>query len=313
MIFHKEKDLDKTIYTVKSQTGHGMMTSYTVFPGIELIYNDFHDFACFESDSSRSDLIEINHCLKGRFECEFKNNKMIYIGEGDFAVNPYSNQIHQASFPLGFYQGITVLIDMPKAAGIVNELLDDISIDLYMLRQKLCTGGDCFYLRSNQTIDHIFSELYDVDSEIQKGYFKIKVLELLLFLGSQKIVSAGEPKKYYDKALVDIVKQAQKYLTENLSEHITIEALVSRFSVGRTLFLNCFKEVYGLPIYAYMKEYRMNAAAVLLSQSSQDIAVIADCFGYQSASKFAQAFREVFGVLPSEYRKTKGHYPFRNI
>lgn len=313
MKFLKEKILDKTIYTIESKTGNGMMTSYSVFPGIELIYNDFQDYSCYESDSSRSDLIEINHCLKGRFECEFKNSKMIYICEGDFAVNPFSNEIRHASFPLGFYQGITVLIDMPKAAGSVNELLDDISIDLYMLRQKLCDGGDCFYLRSNQTIEHIFSELYDVDSEIQKGYFKIKVLELLLFLGSQKIMAAREPKKYYEKALVDVVKQAQSYLTENLSEHITIEALILKFGVGRTLFLNCFKEVYGLPVYAYMKEYRMNAAAVLLSQSNQDIAVIADSFGYQSASKFAQAFREIFGLLPSEYRKRKGHYPFRNI
>ena len=126
-------------------------------------------------------------------------------------------------------------------------------------------------------------------------------------------MSAREQKKYYEKALVDIVKQAQKYLTENLAEHITIEALITKFGVGRTLFLNCFKDVYGLPVYAYMKEYRMNAAAVLLSQSHQDVAVIANRFGYQSASKFAQAFREVFGMLPSKYRKTKGHYPFRNI
>lgn len=304
---------DRIIYTIRSQTGSGMMTSYPVFAGIELIYNDFHDYACFEADSSRSDLIEINHCLKGRFECEFADHKMLYIGEGDFAVNPYSNQIHQASFPLGFYQGITVLIDMTKAGGAVNRLLEDVSIDLGRLWQKLASGQACFYLRANQTIEHLFSELYDVDAQIQKGYFKLKVLELLLCLGSDKIMALREPKKYYEKALVDVVKAAQAYLTDNLAEAITIQSLVAKFGVGRTLFLNCFKEVYGLPVHAYMMQYRMNAAAVLLSQTNQDIVVIANSMGYQSASKFAQAFQGVFGILPSVYRRQKGHYPFRSM
>lgn len=310
MKFSEKKYSDRTICKIESETGMGMMTSYTVFPGIEIIYNDFHDHACFDSDSKRSDLIEINHCLRGRFECEFKDNKMLYIGEGDFAVNPFSNQIRKASFPLGFYQGITVLIDLPDASNSVNQLLGDISVDLHSVKQKLCPDEGCFYLRSNQTIDHIFSELYNVDSEIQNGYFKVKVLELLLSLGSNKIISAREPKKYYEKALVEVVKEAQQYLTDNLAEHITIEMLMSKYDVGRTLFLNCFKEVYGLPVYAYMKQYRMNAAAVSLCRGDQDIAVIASLFGYQSASKFSQAFREEFRILPSEYRKTKGMLSF---
>lgn len=80
------------------------MTSYSVFPGIHLIYNDFRDSACFASDNSRSDLIEINHDLNGRFECEFKSNNLSCVGEGDFAVNLYSNEIRQAGLPL--YEGI---------------------------------------------------------------------------------------------------------------------------------------------------------------------------------------------------------------
>ncbi len=276
---------------------------HSVFPGVKLIYNDFQVHTCFESDSSRSDLVEINHCKKGRYECEFYNRKLFYMGEGDFAVNLFSNQIRQASFPLGFYQGITILIDMPEAAAHVSALLDDVCIDLYMLRQKLCDGGDCFYLRANETIGRLFSELYNVDEEIRTGYFKLKVLELLLFLGSNKVLAAREPEKYFKKGLVDMVKDAQRYLTGHLEDHITIEELLARYDVSRTLFLNCYREVYGLPLYSYMKEYRMNAAAVMLVRGDKDVSVIANLLGYQSASKFSAAFRSVFGMSPSEYRK----------
>ena len=54
--------------------------------------------------------------------------------------------------------------------------------------------------------------------------------------------------------------------------------------------------------YAYLKHYRMNSAAVQLRESNESINQIALSLGYSNASKFARAFRDVFGVLPKDYR-----------
>ena len=49
--------------------GSYRVTSYNVFPGIELIYNDIslceHDFRPEEGKA----LLEIHHCRSGRMEC----------------------------------------------------------------------------------------------------------------------------------------------------------------------------------------------------------------------------------------------------
>ena len=60
----------------------------------------------------------------------------------------------------------------------------------------------------------------------------------------------------------------------------------------------------SLPIiYSYMKSYRMQAATVLLKDSSDSITEIAAKIGYDNPSKFSEVFKKEFGKLPSEFRK----------
>ena len=52
-----------------------------------------------------------------------------------------------------------------------------------------------------------------------------------------------------------------------------------------------------------MKSYRMQAATVLLKDSSDSITEIAAKIGYDNPSKFSEVFKKEFGKLPSEFRK----------
>ena len=66
-----------------------------------------------------------------------------------------------------------------------------------------------------------------------------------------------------------------------------------------------FKGVYGTAIYTYMRNYRLDLAASLLTQTDEPITVIAGKVGYTNASKFSEAFKNVKGKTPLEYRKVK--------
>ena len=52
-----------------------------------------------------------------------------------------------------------------------------------------------------------------------------------------------------------------------------------------------------------MREYRVREAARLLREEGGSIAEVAAAVGYESQSKFSAAFKEVFQVLPTAYRK----------
>ena len=66
----------------------------------------------------------------------------------------------------------------------------------------------------------------------------------------------------------------------------------------------CFRSVYGTSIGAWVTACRMDRAAQLLRQGrgSGTVADIAARVGYDSASKFAAAFKKSTGMTPAEYR-----------
>ena len=57
-----------------------------------------------------------------------------------------------------------------------------------------------------------------------------------------------------------------------------------------------------MPIATYKKTYRIKQAAVLLRQTQDTVADIAQQVGYINQSKFATAFREIMKISPTEYR-----------
>ena len=300
------KSEDCTVFEMRSGgNGDGIMTSYQVFPGIELIYNDFHMGNCFYNKQPCGDFMEINHCRQGRFECEFHGGACVYLEEGDLSVSMIGTRTKNSCFPLEHYHGVSVVIELAEASRCISSVLGDISIDLESLRSRLCPNNKCFLMRAKDSVEHIFSELYTVPDPIKKGYFKLKVLELLLFLSAVDGSEQLEQRPYFTRNQVDIVKDIKEYMTSNLERHNTLTELSERFGISLTAMKLCFKGVFGTSIYSFMRSYRMQAAAVLLSRSRESISAIAGRVGYLNSSKFSAAFKEEMGMAPLEYRKSK--------
>lgn len=99
------------------------------------------------------------------------------------------------------------------------------------------------------------------------------------------------------------VNQIHAFLIENLNVRYSIEELSLKFHINQTTLKTTFKTVFGQPVAAYMKAYRVKQAGVLLAESEKSISQIAAEVGYENQSKFTQAFKSVTGVLPKEYRK----------
>lgn len=292
-----------TVYQMKTGDGEGVITSYRVFAGVELLYNDFHMSSCFQAVPPNSDMMEINHCREGRFECEFQSGAYVYMEEGDLAINMRSNRTVTSCFPLEHYHGVAVMIDLKEASKSLCSVMDGISIDLYALRERLCPNDQCFIMRAKAEIQHIFSELYTIPREVQTGYFKLKVLELLLFLSIPHPSDHNALKRYFPRRQVEAVKQIKQYITGNMEQRFTLEDLSEQFGIGLTSMKLCFKGVYGASVLSFIKSHRMQAAALMLRQTEDSITTIAGKVGYTNASKFAAAFKDITGLPPLAYRR----------
>ncbi|MDF3002056.1 MAG: AraC family transcriptional regulator [Bacillota bacterium] len=295
----------RAVFSLQNSSGYGVMTRYEVFPGIDLIYNDMHLEDCDENKKPNQDIMEINHCRVGRFECEFRNGTYVYLSEGDLAINMLTNKPKHSCFPLAHYHGISVVIDLKqanKALSCLLPALGDITIDLYRIRDHLCAGDTCFIMRAEPSIEHIFSELYTAPERLKSGYFKLKILELLLFLSDTELKGFQEERLYFHKVQVSIIKDIKDYLVANLERHITLKELSEEFGIPLTSMKLCFKGVYGTPVYSYMLSYRIQTASAMLRNTNEKITTIGTRVGYTNCSKFSEAFKKITGLSPSEYR-----------
>lgn len=100
-----------------------------------------------------------------------------------------------------------------------------------------------------------------------------------------------------------IIRAIHDRITGHLDTRYTIEELSRLYLINTASLKKVFKEVYGLPIAAYMKEYRIRKAAELLIQTDESISSVADRVGYETQGKFTSAFKDCIGLTPSSYRK----------
>lgn len=297
-----EETDDYKKFLIHCDDGYGYMTSYHPLEGIWVVINDFHASTISEQPPYLSKrYLEINHCLKGRFECVFKNNRYAYLGEGDLSMNDWTISRHISSFPLGYYYGIELLIDLEEASCL--PFIQQFHIDLSELFVKVKNNHKLLIIRSTERIQHIFWEMYNDQQIWEKDYLKIKIAELLFFICFTSY-EKDSIKHCYTKGQTDKVKKIKQYLEEHYAEKFTIESLSEKYDINIATLRKCFKDIYGKPLYKWHKEYRLQIAKELLENSDISIIEVAYQIGYDNPSKFSAAFAKQFGKTPLLYRKT---------
>lgn len=292
------------IYRLKDEEGEAVITRYEVYPGISLVYNDVHkQHIAFEKQVSNHHLLEINHCREGRIEFETNEGDYVYLKKGDMAINTKSSLKNYANFPQCHYHGVTIEMDLDILKAHPISLLEEIHVTPSQMKDQFCKENRCFILHEKEEFEHLFAELYCVPEKIKIRYYKLKVVEIMLFLSAIDPKRECALKRYFNKDLVALVKEAHGYMIKHLEEKITIDFLAEKYHLSPTNLKNGFRAVYGNSLYAYLKEYRIHKATEFLRNSEFEIGYIAGLVGYDNASKFAKSFKAVMGINPSEYRK----------
>lgn len=98
------------------------------------------------------------------------------------------------------------------------------------------------------------------------------------------------------------IERACAILNENLAQPPTIAELAREVRLSPTTLKAGFRRLYGRPIYAYLREERLERARALLACGGTSVSDVAGAVGYACKSRFAIAFRARYGVRPGAYR-----------
>ena len=298
----------RKIYCFRDADGIGERTVFQVFPGIDLIFDDYARTECdCRLEAGPGELLELRYCHAGRLECRWVCGDYLYLGAGDLCITRMEQGQPPMSLPTGRYQGVTVVLDMERLRRGELPVIGAHKPELDRLGEKFCPGHHFFAMRANAHIAHIFSELYgNISEAVREDYYKIKVLELLMFL---LMVDPEEERRVerITKGQIDVVKAVRDRLCQDLGRELTIEQLAREFLISPTALKSNFKLVYGSSVKEYLRRVRMDHAALRLRTGSLPVAEIARLLGYASQSKFAAAFKEAYELSPTEYRRKCTH------
>ena len=281
--------------------GTGILYDYSIFPGIDLIFMDFNCSDIFDEPNEMRNVLEIRHYQEGRVEFEFEGDKVFHLQQDEFCVNGMLNMPARYSLPFDYCSGLSLVLDKNSMTEVTRSQLALFQIDISVLEEDLDTAHQWYICKTPPSMCHVFEELYAAKEHETSQYFRIKVLELLYHatkLRKEDRVAAT----YYAREHIEIVKRVRKAMLKDLSRSTPLEQFLRGEAISTVTFQTIFKQIYGRSPYAYLKHYRMNSAAVQLRESNESINQIALSLGYSNASKFARAFRDVFGVLPKDYR-----------
>ena len=283
--------------------GEGFMTMYRVFEGIYLMYNDFHLRRCESHYRNEDAVLCIDHCREGRIEHENLQGGRYYMEAGDLRIDKSVQHEGRVELPLSHYHGISIGFLHDSAQKSLKREMPFLKTDPEALAQKFCPDQKEFLLRSNESVNAVFSQLYAVPRRIRLDYFRVKIAELLLLLSDIDTAAFAGSLQYFPASQTEKVKELHSIITGRLDKSYTVEELSRISGMPSASLRKVFKAVYGAPVYQYVKRYKMKAAAeLLISENNLNIAEIAQRLGYDNASKFSSAFRDIMGVTPQHYR-----------
>ena len=164
------------------------------------------------------------------------------------------------------------------------------------LTQRLTPNDLCY---SNAAA--CLRETEDVNRVREPGYELFIKGALLRFLGL--LVAQGKNLPPTETADSRRLKKILQWVAEHYGEEVRIADAAQLVPCSESHFMRWFRQMTGQSFIAFLKEYRLNAAAEALHATDDTVLTIASRCGFENLSYFNRAFKAHFGLTPREHRK----------
>lgn len=147
-------------------------------------------------------------------------------------------------------------------------------------------------------------------NERREFAYELATKGLLLLAASKQAILGGPHSRKAasasDSSRIDRLKTVLNDIHSRYSEPIRLKELASLISMSEAHFCRLFKDITTKTPFAYINQYRVQQAAVLLTSTDKKMMEIALDVGFGSPSYFIGIFKQHYGCTPSDYRKRGG-------
>lgn len=102
-----------------------------------------------------------------------------------------------------------------------------------------------------------------------------------------------------EKRELFMIRRAKEQIDSHYMDPLSLDDLAETLHMNPTYFSAMFKKLNGTTFRDYLRSVRIRESIRLIEAGERKLYQIADLVGYQNASHFNRAFKEVTGVTPS--------------
>ena len=228
----------------------------------------------------------ITHILDGNFTY-VKNGKHTTAHKGDTVILDCYNP-HEYYTENGF-ESIWIHVSGSNSYELFEEIEKN--------------NGTLIKCKDIHYVEKLLFRIYDsIKGDTPPSELRISVDIYKLFaelLNFQTTKSLGE--NNYE----DTVQQIKEYISDHLSENLTVNELAMAAHMSASHFSRIFKQQTGFSPYDYVLIFRLNRAKFLLKNTDLSVSTVAYKTGFNSESNFIYFFTENVGISPGKFRKLK--------
>ena len=238
--------------------------------------------------------IELCFCSRGSLVFECNGRKETLLPNNVFLIQPtdrhhlVTNHKGMRMYWLFFRypaKGRTVLgLSAAETAALVKRL----------------RAIDAHVFAVSPSMRQLFRDVFRAYETIAKGAYRTIVLRTLLLKILLEVVDSADNRPTL-KALAKISRIA-KLISGRPAHRFTISEMAAHAKLSESRFTALFRQVIGLPPYAYLTTRRLEKAKELLATSKKSIGEIARELRFSSSQHLATQFRKTYGLTASAWR-----------
>lgn len=109
--------------------------------------------------------------------------------------------------------------------------------------------------------------------------------------------------KVRSSQISDILYQVRNYIEQNYSDtELSLIQIAEHFNVNHCYLTSIYKEKFGVNLYDYLIQVRLEEAARLIRSGTLKSYEIAERVGYSNSQYFSLSFKKYFGCTTTEYK-----------
>lgn len=138
--------------------------------------------------------------------------------------------------------------------------------------------------------------------ELRKIYLDGKVQELLILALEGSVGKPRATSVKLSSSDVELLYETKALLLKQLEKTYSLEQLAKKTGLTSYKLKNGFMKVFGVGLFNFLLEMRMERAGSLLAETNIPIEHIARMTGYKNLASFSVAFKKYYGYPPRYFR-----------